>query len=202
VGVSEAAEYAGRGARDLVDRLVTPSRQDRLTHLEVLPPRAPTYARWPDWVTPELRTAYAGRGVDQPWLHQVIGADAAVAGHHVVLATGTASGKSLAYQLPAITAILESRGLRNERGAAALYIAPTKALAQDQLAALQSLGLDVRATTHDGDSPREQRDWARDHGEYLLTNPDMLHRSMLPAHTRWARFFASLRYVVVDECHH
>ena len=83
-----------------------------------------------------------------------------------------------------------------------LYLAPTKALAQDQLAGLLALGLDVRVTTHDGDSPREQRDWARDHGEYVLTNPDMLHRSLLPGHSRWARFLGSLRYVVVDECHH
>ncbi len=200
--MSEATEFAGRSVRDLVDRLVTSSRADRLTHLEVLPPRAPTYALWPEWVRDDVRTAYAGRGVVEPWLHQVIAADAAVAGQHVVLATGTASGKSLAYQLPALNTILNSRGLRNERGASALYIAPTKALAQDQLAALQSLGLDVRATTHDGDSSREQRDWARDHGEYLLTNPDMLHRSMLPGHARWARFFASVRYIVLDECHH
>jgi DEAD/DEAH box helicase domain-containing protein len=120
----------------------------------------------------------------------------------VVVATGTASGKSLAYQLPALSASLAERGPRGERGATTLYIAPTKALAQDQLASLLGLGLGVRATTHDGDSSHEQRDWSRDHGEYLLTNPDMLHRSLLPGHARWARFFGSLRYVVIDECHH
>jgi DEAD/DEAH box helicase domain-containing protein len=119
-----------------------------------------------------------------------------------VLATGTASGKSLAYQLPALSAVRASRGARGQRGATVLYLAPTKALAQDQLAGIQALGLDVRATTHDGDSSREQRDWTRDHGEYVLTNPDMLHRSLLPGHSRWASFFGSLRYVVVDECHH
>ncbi len=168
----------------------------------MLPPRTPTYADWPDWVAGPVREAFTARGVVHPWRHQVEGAEAAHAGRHVVVATGTASGKSLVYQAPALTACLEQRGARGERGATALYVAPTKALAQDQLASLQTLGLDVRVATHDGDSSREQRDWARDHGEYLLTNPDMLHHSMLPGHARWARFWRSLRYVVIDECHH
>ena len=129
-------------------------------------------------------------------------ADAAHSGRHVVLASGTASGKSLAYQLPALTAIRDGRGPHAQRGASVLYLAPTKALAHDQRAALQALGLDVRVTTHDGDSSREEREWSRDFGEYVLTNPDMLHRSMLPAHRRWSSFWSSLRYVVVDECHH
>lgn len=202
VTVQSAVEFPGRGVRDLVDRLVTPARADRLTHLEVLPPRAPTYAEWPAWVRPEVRIALEQRGVVQPWLHQALAAEAAYAGRHVVLATGTASGKSLAYQLPALTATLDARGVRGERGASTLYVSPTKALAQDQLSSLLELGLDVRATTHDGDSSREQRDWTRDFGEYVLTNPDMLHRSLLPAHARWSRFLGSLRYVVVDECHH
>src|SRR4029079_2360631 len=126
----------------------------------------------------------------------------AYAGQHVVLATGTASGKSLAYQLPALTSALETRGARGQRGATTLYLAPTKALAQDQLAGLGGLRLDVRITTHDGDSGRDQREWARDHAEYVLTNPDMLHRSLLPGHARWASFLGSLSSVVVDECHH
>ncbi|WP_235532539.1 DEAD/DEAH box helicase [Nocardioides sp. Root140] len=188
--------------RGLIDAVATPSRADRLRHVEVLPPRAPTYAEWPAWVAAPVREAFTARGVVRPWQHQVEGAEAAHSGRHVVVATGTASGKSLVYQAPALTACLEQRGPRGERGATALYVAPTKALAQDQLASLHALGLDVRAATHDGDSSREQRDWARDHGEYLLTNPDMLHRSMLPGHARWARFWRSLRYVVIDECHH
>jgi DEAD/DEAH box helicase domain-containing protein len=187
----------------LVERLsAVPGREGRLTHLHVLPPRAPGVSDWPAWVGEELRSAYAARGVARPWTHQVAAADAAHHGRHVVLATGTASGKSLAYQLPALAAVTGSRGARGQRGATVLYVAPTKALAQDQLAGLDALGLDVRVTTHDGDSPREQRDWARDHAEYVLTNPDMLHRSLLPGHQRWASFFGSLRYVVVDECHH
>ncbi len=147
-------------------------------------------------------TAYAARGVSQPWAHQVAAAEAAHRGEHVVLATGTASGKSLAYLLPALTDIRAARGPRGQRGASVLYVAPTKALAHDQWTAVHELGLDVRIATHDGDSSPEEREWTRDHGEYVLTNPDMLHRSLLPAHERWTPFFRALRYVVIDECHH
>src|SRR5690606_2847393 len=188
---------------DVVDRLASvPSRDDRLRHPKVLPPRAATSTPWPGWSHPVVERAFRERGVGTPWRHQVTAADAAWAGAHAVLATGTASGKSMAYQLPVLTTLLNSRGARDERGATALYLSPTKALAQDQLAGLTALRTGVRVTTHDGDSSREQRDWARDHGEYLLTNPDMLHRSLLPAHHRWAKFLGSLRYVVIDECHH
>ena len=166
-------------------------------------PRPAVSAPWPDWVQPRRASAFERAGVSAPWQHQAAAADAAHAGQHVVLSTGTASGKSLAYQLPALTAIRDvDVARRGERGAGVLYLAPTKALAQDQLANIAALGLDVRVTTHDGDSTREQRDWARDYGEYVLTNPDMLHRSLLPRHARWSAFLGSLRYVVVDECHH
>ncbi len=187
----------------LVDRLAAvPGREGRLTHLEVLPARDGACADWPRWARPDVVAAFGARGVTRPWRHQAAAADAAHAGQHVVLATGTASGKSLAYQLPALSDVLDARGARGQRGGGVLYLAPTKALAHDQLAAVRGLGLDVRAATHDGDSSREERDWTRDHAEYVLTNPDMLHRSLLPAHDRWSRFLGSLRYVVVDECHH
>ena len=179
-----------------------PGREDRLRHLEVVPPRPAVSAPWPDWVADDVRAAFERAGVSAPWQHQAAAADAAHAGQHVVLATGTASGKSMAYQLPALTAIRESRGRRGERGAGVLYLAPTKALANDQLTNIAALGLDVRVSTHDGDSTREQRDWTRDFGEYVLTNPDMLHHSLMPRHAHWASFLGSLRYVVVDECHH
>ncbi|MGZ5417201.1 MAG: DEAD/DEAH box helicase [Nocardioides sp.] len=179
------------------------ARDERLTHLEVLPPRAGIRTSWPVWTAPVLVDAWRSRGIDAPWSHQVEAAEAARRGEHVVLSTGTASGKSLGYLMPALTTILESRGPKGRRGATVLYLSPTKALAQDQLSSLLALGVPgLAATTHDGDSPREQRDFARDHGEYVLTNPDMLHRSLLPGHARWSRFFASLQYVVVDECHH
>ena len=194
---------SGRSAAAVVDRLAAvPGRQERLRHLELLPARPATHAPWPTWVDVGVRAAFVARGVARPWQHQAAAADAARHGQHVVLSTGTASGKSLAYQLPALTAIREGRGPRGERGASVLYLAPTKALAQDQLATLTTLGLGIRLTTHDGDSSREQRDWTRDFGEYVLTNPDMLHRSMLPGHDRWASFWRSLRFVVIDECHH
>ncbi|CAN5313331.1 MAG: DEAD/DEAH box helicase [Nocardioides sp.] len=186
---------------DLLARL-SAGREGRLVHVEQLPTREADTVAWPAWVDPQLVSAYAGRGVRAPWRHQVVAADAAYSGTHVVLATGTASGKSLGYLAPALTTILNKRGPRGERRASALYLAPTKALAQDQLAAIAALGLDVRAVTHDGDSSREQREWTREHGEYLLTNPDMLHRSMLPGHERMAPFWSALRYVIVDECHH
>ncbi len=176
--------------------------------MEVVPARRARCADWPSFVAPAVVASLQARGIDRPWSHQAEVARAAHAGRHVVVSTGTASGKSLGYLMPALTDLLESRGRGGRRGSTVLYLSPTKALAQDQLAALRALGLpgdggpELRATTHDGDSSLEERDWAREHGEYLLTNPDMLHRSMLPGHARWARFFSLLRYVVVDECHH
>jgi DEAD/DEAH box helicase domain-containing protein len=191
-------------AADLAARLVDlPRHEGRLTHLELVPARTGNPAAWPDWVPAELVESFRAAGVGTPWSHQVEGADAARAGRHVVVATGTASGKSLVFLLPALSAVLEHRRPRGRRGATTIYLSPTKALAQDQLAALSQLRVPgLAATTHDGDSPPEQRAWARDHAEYLLTNPDMLHRSLLPTHPRWARFLSLLRFVVVDECHH
>ncbi|WP_249410951.1 DEAD/DEAH box helicase [Nocardioides faecalis] len=196
-----------RACRDdpmsLLDRLrAAPGRADRLTHSRLVPARAAQSAEWPAWADEAVVTSYAARGVRRPWAHQAAAADAAHRGEHVVLATGTASGKSLAYLLPALTAIRAARGPRGQRGASVLYVAPTKALAHDQWASLREFGLDVRVSTHDGDSSPEEREWTRDHAEYVLTNPDMLHRSLLPGHQRWSAFFRSLRYVVIDECHH
>ncbi|WP_415170215.1 DEAD/DEAH box helicase [Nocardioides sp.] len=179
-----------------------PGREGRLTHLEELAPRAAALGDWPGWADPEVVAALAATGIQRPWRHQSAAASLAASGAHVVIATGTASGKSFAYQLPALSAIRAARGPKGQRGATVLYLAPTKALAQDQLARLSALSLDVRVATHDGDSPREQREWTRAFGEFVLTNPDMLHRSLLPGHSRWASFFGSLAYVVVDECHH
>jgi DEAD/DEAH box helicase domain-containing protein len=179
-----------------------PGREDSLRHLRILPRRPGQTAGWPEWAHADVVAAFRRRGVEDLWRHQAVAAEAAWSHQHVVLSTGTASGKSLAYQLPALTAILDRRGRRGERGATTLYISPTKALAQDQLASLAGLGLDVRVATHDGDSSYDERDWTREHGEYVLTNPDMLHRSLLPRHERWSGLFRALDLVVVDECHH
>ncbi len=112
----------------------------------------------------------------------------------MIISTGTASGKSLGYLLPALTAVLD--------GGTALYVAPTRALAADQLKLVRSLGLSrVRAAVVDGDTPWAERTRARSHANYLLTTPDMLHHSLLPLHSRWNGFFRKLRVVIVDECH-
>jgi DEAD/DEAH box helicase domain-containing protein len=192
-----------RSVGDLLRRLsAVPGRDGRLTHVERVPAREARTLAWPAWVDGDVRRAFAERGVERPWAHQVEAAEAAWSGEHVIVATGTASGKSLAYQLPALTAAQAGRDRHGRRGAATLYLAPTKALAHDQLSSLLALGLPTRVATCDGDSSRDERDWARAHAEYVLTNPDMLHRSILPAHERWAGFLGSLRYVVVDESHH
>lgn len=176
---------------------------ERLTHLEVLPARAGRTAPWPAWLPEDLVAAWRRRGIEAPWEHQVQAAEAARRGEHVVLSTGTASGKSLGYLMPALTSVVGSRGQQGQRGATVLYLSPTKALAQDQLGSLHALGVPgLAATTHDGDSPREQRHFARDFAEYVLTNPDMLHHSLLPGHARWSKFLGALQFVVVDECHH
>jgi len=169
-------------------------RTGRLIHLEEIPARAGAQAVWPEWVPAEITGALGRRGVRAPWVHQVTAANHARAGRNVIISTGTASGKSLGYLLPALTGVLE--------GGTALYIAPTKALAADQLAAIGALGLPgVRAAALDGDTSAAERSWARSHAGYLLTNPDMLHHTLLPQHRRWSGFFSRLRYVIIDECH-
>lgn len=168
----------------------------RITHVERLPARSGEAVAWPPWVPARLREALAARGIAAPWRHQAEAAALAWAGRHVVVATGTASGKSLAYLLPALSRLL------TDPRATVLYLAPTKALAADQLRAVQALGLpDVRAACYDGDTPYEERDWIRAHGRFILTNPDMLHWGMLPGNRRWRLFLKQLAYVVVDECH-
>ena len=140
-------------------------------------------------------------GIDRPWAHQVAAAEHAHAGRSVVLATGTASGKSLAYLLPALTAVLDAADGPATACPGVLYLSPTKALAADQLANLTrlQLGPALRPACFDGDTPYAERDWIRSHANYLLTNPDMLHRTLLPGHARWARFLKNLSVVVVDE---
>jgi DEAD/DEAH box helicase domain-containing protein len=172
-------------------------RQRRVTHVEQIPPRAGRDTAWPDWAAPLLVDRLRLAGVTRPWIHQAAAAELAWSGQSVVLATGTASGKSLGYLLPIVSSLLTGTD-----SPTALYLAPTKALAADQLRAIRALTLtQVRAATLDGDTPQPERDWVRSHADIVLTNPDMLHHSLLPAHARWSSFFRRLRYVVVDECH-
>ena len=185
----------------LLSRLAA-GRGDRLLHVERVPARIGTAVGWPDWVDIDLRDSWTRRGIEFPWMHQSEAADLAHAGRHVVVATGTASGKSLAYLMPALTSVLDGSRAPNGRGATALYLAPTKALAHDQSRAIEELGVDgLRVSAYDGDTPDEERAWIRAHAGYVLTNPDLLHRSMLPGHERWSSFLRALDYVVVDECH-
>jgi DEAD/DEAH box helicase domain-containing protein len=166
----------------------------RLTFLTQLPGRPGVPTDWPAWVPPELTSALAGVSVAAPWQHQAAAAELAASGQSVIISTGTASGKSLGYLLPALTGILA--------GGTALYIAPTRALAADQLKFVRSLRLSrVRPAVIDGDTPWSERTRARSQANYLLTTPDMLHQSLLPTHARWNGFFRRLRYVIVDECH-
>lgn len=197
------AASSGSTPGQLLDAvLTTPGRRERVTHVEHIPARAGRTASWPAWVAAGLTERLAGAGLDRPWTHQVEVAELAHAGESVVVATGTASGKSLAFLVPALTSILDSADPTHPDSV--LYLAPTKALAGDQARAIRALGLEVagvRAVTLDGDTAIEERDWARAHANYVLTNPDMLHRTVLPGHAKWARLLRSIQYVIVDECH-
>ncbi|MCL9761876.1 DEAD/DEAH box helicase [Frankia sp. AiPa1] len=166
-----------------------------MTHVEAVAARPGQSASWPQWVDPVLRGRWTSAGIHEPWTHQAAAAEAAHAGRSVVLATGTASGKSLGYLMPVLSRLLA------EPSARALYLSPTKALAHDQLRSVRALRLAVRAATFDGDTPPTERDWVRAHAGLVLTNPDMLHRGILPRHRQWAQFLRGLRFVIIDECH-
>ncbi|WP_189276647.1 DEAD/DEAH box helicase [Kitasatospora griseola] len=177
-------------------------RSDRLTHTEQLPAREARYAPWPEGIRQEVVAAAAELGVLLPWAHQAEAMDLAAAGRTTVIATGTASGKSLGYLAPVLSELLTGTEARNGRGATALYLAPTKALAADQRRRAAELVPDrVRVALYDGDTPPQEREWVRQYASYVLTNPDMLHRGILPAHPRWSSFLKALKYVVIDECH-
>jgi DEAD/DEAH box helicase domain-containing protein len=185
------------GADLLASVLARTAEEERpVTHVHHLPVRESSTLPWPAWVSPALRDRLEERGVRAPWRHQVDAAQLAHDGRHVVVATGTASGKSLAYQLPALTRLAE------DPRACVLYLAPTKALARDQLASVAALAdPSVRPAPYDGDTPGEERDWVRRHSRWIVTNPDMLHRGILPAHQKWSSTLRRVAYVVIDECH-
>ena len=183
---------------------------DRLVGLVELPGRPERASDWPEWVHPLVRGAWARRGVERPWSHQREALDATASGADVVVATGTGSGKSLAAWTPLLSDLAgagpTTRISAVHRRPTALYLSPTKALAADQCASLEALMEGgprlASASTCDGDTPREAKEWARANADALLTNPDYLHHVMLPAHGRWTRVLASLRYIIIDELHH
>src|SRR6202790_2141430 len=170
-----------------------------LTAVRHYPAREAQWAEFPEWVHADLRAAYYDKGIRQLYTHQAAAAEAVHAGKNVVIVTPTASGKTLCYNLPVLDAILAKDDTR------ALYLFPTKALAQDQLAELHDLNgrLENRVGvfTYDGDTPTDARKAIREKSHIVLTNPDMLHTAILPHHTRWTRLFENLRYIVLDDLH-
>jgi len=172
--------------------------QDRITGSFTVPGREGRYAPLPEDLPPALAQALRTRGIEQLYSHQAEAWAATRRGDHVAVVTPTASGKSLCYTLPVVAAAMTQR-------AKALYLFPTKALAQDQVAELLELNragdLGVKAFTFDGDTPGDARQAIRLHGDIVVSNPDMLHQGILPHHTKWAQFFENLQYVVIDEVH-
>jgi DEAD/DEAH box helicase domain-containing protein len=170
-----------------------------LTAVRHFPAREAQWADFPAWTHPDLAAAYAAKGIRRLYTHQAEAAEAVRAGKNVVVVTPTASGKTLCYNLPVLNAALENSDCR------ALYLFPTKALAQDQLAELHDVNqrLDTRfgVFTYDGDTPADARRPIREKSHIVLTNPDMLHTGILPHHTRWTHLFESLQYIVLDELH-
>lgn len=171
--------------------------QVKLWHVE--PARLPRYRDMPDWLHQDLRQALQARGIDQLYSHQAEALEAVHANQSTMVVTPTASGKTLCYNAPVLDAICKQPETR------ALYLFPTKALSQDQVAELHELvghlKTSVQSYTYDGDTPLHARQKIREAGHIVVTNPDMLHSAILPHHTKWLRLFESLKYIVIDEAH-
>jgi len=176
-----------------------PDFNQMVTRWERIPPRRASYAEYPAWLDGRISASLRRRGILSLYSHQADALETAHAGKHTVVVTPTASGKTLCYDLPVIDAIAKDPTAR------ALYIFPTKALAQDQLAELERLAkdvdIDLKTYTYDGDTPPAVRAAIRSAGHVVITNPDMLHTGILPHHTKWVKLFENLRYVVLDELH-
>jgi DEAD/DEAH box helicase domain-containing protein len=174
-----------------------------VTAVERLPPVAASFAPYPDGTDDRLRSALAARGIDQLYTHQAEAFAHVLAGRNVVSITPTASGKTLCYNAPVLNAILQDPSTR------ALYLFPTKALAQDQLAELHALSelvtrdtdTNIGVFTYDGDTPSDARRAIRGKAHVVLSNPDMVHSGILPHHPRWAKLFENLKFVIIDELH-
>jgi DEAD/DEAH box helicase domain-containing protein len=186
--------------RDVLDLFAQRDRTgEMLTAVRHFPARDAQWADFPAWVHVDLRAAYLSKGIRRPYTHQAAAALAVRAGKNVVIVTPTASGKTLCYNLPILNEILKKPDTR------ALYLFPTKALAQDQLTELHDLNTRLDnffgVFTYDGDTPSDARKAIREKSHIVLTNPDMLHTGILPHHTKWTRLFENLRYIVLDELH-
>jgi DEAD/DEAH box helicase domain-containing protein len=184
----------------VIDQLSARERNgDLVTAVRHFAAREAQWAPMPAWVRSELAGAYWDKGVQQLYSHQAHAITAVHEGRNAVIVTPTASGKTLCYNLPVVNSFLENPDVR------ALYLFPTKALAQDELTELHGLGERLEnqfgVFTYDGDTPSDARAAIRERGHIVLTNPDMLHAGILPHHTRWTRLFENLRYIVLDELH-
>jgi len=188
----------GRGSAETLIALLGRRYRDRIAGELVVPAHPARHAAFPEALDPRLVAALAARGITRLYSHQREAWEHVAAGRHTVVVTPTSSGKTLCYNLPVLDAALRAH-------AKALYLFPTKALSQDQVAEILELNaagrLGVRACTFDGDTPGDARRAVRTHGDIVVSNPDMLHTGILPHHTKWAQFFESLRYVVIDELH-
>jgi DEAD/DEAH box helicase domain-containing protein len=204
IRTSAAQEMA---LQTVLDRLTggVPAPRDMpdgwVTAVRVLPARAASNAPFPAGIEHRLREALKSRGIEQLYSHQAVAIDHALTRRNVVITTPTASGKTLCYNAPVLSAILRDPSTR------ALYLFPTKALAQDQLAELHEISnvlsdeTSIGVFTYDGDTPQDARRAIRGRAHIVLTNPDMIHSGVLPHHPRWAKLFENLRYVVIDELH-
>lgn len=176
-----------------------PEIMENVTHWQTVPAREAAYAPLPDGLHSKLREALRSKGIERLYTHQASAYEAVRSGRHIVAVTPTASGKTMCYNLPVLQSLLE-----NESGRA-LYMFPTKALAQDQVAELQKLAdimeVDIKTHTYDGDTPPTVRQAIRNAGHIVVTNPDMLHSAILPHHTKWVKLFENVKYIILDELH-
>lgn len=183
----------------LEDFIAEESRRGNITTVRTQEAKPAAFGDWPAGLDRRIVDAFRERGIDRLYRHQSEAVESALAGRDTVIVTPTASGKTLCYNLPVLQSVLEDRASR------ALYMFPTKALSQDQLAELmevdKKVGSELGVFTYDGDTPSDARRAVRSRGHVVITNPDMLHTGILPHHTRWARFFSDLKYVVLDELH-
>jgi len=199
--MSAPAEQLSKTHLDPVGHLTAhllEKHRQQITGELVIPARKGSFVPFPVALHPKLQQALRSRGIQKLYSHQAESWESVQSGHHTVVVTPTASGKTVCYNLPVLQAALQ-------RKAKALYMFPTKALAQDQVAELLELNeagaLGLRAFTFDGDTPGDARQAVRTKGDIVVTNPDMLHQGILPHHTKWAQFFEALEYVVIDEMH-
>ena len=176
-----------------------PRFMENVTRWEVMPARPARTTEYPSWLDDRLKPVLAKRGIHALYTHQAMSVEATHRGEDVVVVTPTASGKTMCYNLPVLSAILQNEDAR------ALYIFPTKALSADQVSELYELiemmGVDIKTYTYDGDTPAAARKAVRQAGHIVVTNPDMLHSGILPHHTKWVKLFENLRYIVIDEIH-